>query len=598
LQLRETAQHRACGDLDVGTGALRAFACFVRPALRRAPGHRRGARSAARADAASDDRSERMKFETEIRALAELARALARDRAELADGTPFAAAMEETRHDLGRVASPVVAVVGPAKTGKSSLVNRLAGTDALPIGAVPTTALPVCLRSGEPGCLISSRDGARELPADRDSVRAAIRNPGEEADYLVWQLPELRATPWDWLDTPGWDALDRDRALDLDPWDLADVWVLTTSATHPMSAGDRTLLAQIAALARGDHVCVVVTRADQVDAGGLDEVRTFVERQVRDVWQEGTPAVLAVSSRTGDGVTELHDHLSGVVARLMAERLVYEVSAWRRLLDELDQIGSMKALAAVEARTVHTARDRLHRQLLGRMAALKTEVPRLAEETLRGLDDELPAAQRNIAPEFARRLERAVSAQIDAIGRELQDSLAAALGGDLPQKATVQLALERLTTLLDRRGPARFESRSAAMGASLGLSAGLSAALFAAIPMIGVPFAVASLAAGLAGGALGALFGGKGIIVDGEMLRDKVALPLIREVQSELDRVTAGARLEIDRLCNVMERAASLQSGGQGARGGAMLRAGVSKARGRADELLAQAEALAGRMPC
>ena len=538
-----------------------------------------------------------MKFEKEIRALAELARALARERMTLAQGTPFGAAIEETRHDLGRVASPVVAVVGPAKTGKSSLINRLAGTDALPVGPIPLTAVPVCLRAGDAGCLLSTSDGAREVPPDRNSVRALIRAPGEDAEYLVWQLPELGATPWDWLDTPGWDALDRDRALDLDPWDLADVWVLATSATHPMASGDRTLLAQIAALANGGQVCVVITRADQVEPDALEEIEAFVRQQVSEIWPEQTPSVIAVSSRSGSGIDALKDHLSGVVATLVASRLRSELRSWRRLLDELDQISNMKALAAVGSRTVRAARERLHRQLLGQMAALKTEVPRLAEEEVRALKKDLPKTTREVAPEFARRLEAAVSLEIDSIGRELQESLAATLGSDLPQKASVHLALERLTTLIDRREPDRFEPKSTALGSALGATAGIYAALFA-IPMIGVPLAVASIVGGLSGGAMGALLFGKGLVTDCDMLREKIATPLIGEVQKELDRVTAGARLEIDRLCNVMERAIVLQSSGPGEGGGAKLHGRVSRARGQADELLAKGEALAATLPC
>jgi len=194
-------------------------------------------------------------------------------------------------------------------------------------------------------------------------------------------------------------------------------------------------------------------------------------------------------------------------------------------------------------------------------------------------------------PELARRLERAVTERLDRIGQQLTASLTERLGDDLPQEGMAALALERLTNMLDKRPPG-FEPRSAALGASLGLSAGLSAALFASIPLIGVPFAVAWLGAGLAGGALGALFGGKGIIVDAEMLREKVGNALFKEVEGEIDRAAAVARLELDRFCDVMERATALQAGEQHAKDSAALSARLQKARKRSDDLSGKASRL------
>jgi hypothetical protein len=373
------------------------------------------------------------------------------------------------------------------------------------------------------------------------------------------------------------------------------VWMLTTSATHPMSSGDRILLAQLAALAAGRQVTVVVTRADQVDAAELEEILAYVRAQVAEEWPEETPDVLAVSARSGHGIEALGAHLGRAVVRLMSERLQYELRAWRRMLDELDQLGGMTELAAVGAKTVRAARAEMHRQLLASMADLKADIPRLGDLAIRSLEDELPGARRTVAPELARRLERAVTARIDRIGQQLTASLTERLGDDLPQEGMAALALERLSNMLDKRPPDRFEPRSAALGASLGLSAGLSAALFASIPLIGVPFAVAWLGAGLAGGALGALFGGKGIIVDAEMLREKVGNPLFKEVEGEIDRASAVARLELDRFCDVMERATALQAGEQHAKDSAALSARLQKARKRADDLSSKAARLGSK---
>lgn len=523
---------------------------------------------------------------TALGELRALAGALADQRAALAAATPLGEALEETRFDLGRIGAPVVAVVGPAKTGKSSLVNRVAGIDALPVGAVPTTALPVCLRAGPEGALVRSGDAALVVEGI-DAIRARIRAPQPGDEYVVWQVGAL-AVPWSWLDTPGWDALERTGPLELDPWELADIWVLTTSATHPMAAGDRTLLLQLAALASAREVCVVVTRADQLDDDAHTEVVRWVEERVADLWRGDAPGVLAVSARTGDGIEPLTERLASAARSQGERRLLHELNAWGRLLDELTQVGQLKSLSGLEERTLASAREGLRRRLADAMADLRGRLPAIGEEIVRSLEEELPAAQRSIAPTYARRLESRLTAELDAVGRELEAALRSALGADLPGGGGLSLAVEQLTTLLDRGPPSNFEPRSAAMGASLGLSAGLSAALFAAIPVIGVPFAVASIAAGLAGGALGALFGGRGLVVDTEQLRERVASPLLHELDAELDRLAATARLEIERLCNVMERAAQVQHGGAAAR--AALGRSLDEARARHDELVARFE--------
>jgi hypothetical protein len=444
------------------------------------------------------------------------------------------------------------------------------------------------------------RHGGRseEFDGNRDAIRARIMAPRLDDEYLVWQLPELAALPWHWLDTPGWDALDRNLPVDIEPSDLADLWVVTTSATHPMSAGDRLLLAQLAAIATPAQVLVVITRCDQIETGRLNELSAYVDRIVGQIWPSDPPVTLAVSSLTKHGLEGLRDRLATAVFSHMTGRLSSELATWRKMLEELEEIGRMRSLASLESNTVDTARERLHAELSVAIAELKGSVDALTQDVVDSLEEELPAAQRMIAPLFARRLEERVKRAIEAIGGRLEKELARVLGGDLHQKGSVSLALRAFTTLIDRRSPDVFEARGAMMGASLG-AAGLSAALFATLPLIGIPLAVAYLAGGLAGGALGALLGGREILVDTERLRERVGVPLAREVVAELDRVMAAARIEIDRLCDVMDGAAALQHGSPSSSGpAATVREAVSAAKTRAAELSVQVDTLRSESSC
>ncbi len=116
---------------------------------------------------------------------------------------------------IGRIESPTfeVAVFGRVSSGKSSLLNHIAGTDALPVGVTPVTAVPTRLAYGEtPGVSIAFAESSpRSISLDQLWEYASEEgNPGnaKHVTSILVRLPSPRLRDGVVLvDTPGIGSL-------------------------------------------------------------------------------------------------------------------------------------------------------------------------------------------------------------------------------------------------------------------------------------------------------------------------------------------------------------------------------------------------------
>ena len=205
--------------------------------------------------------------------------AQARELSVLAAGRPESVDAERLADRLaqGRF---VVSVVGEFKRGKSTLLNALIGSEVLPAGVLPLTAVVTELVYGEPGAVVEMLDGTRQ-PVEVGDVADYVteeRNPGNERRVARvevrgrWPLLEPGLVL---VDTPGVGSVHgHNTEVARAALAEADGAVLVMAADSPISAEERGMVRVLAA--RGAPTFFVLNKADRLTAGELDQVCRFV----------------------------------------------------------------------------------------------------------------------------------------------------------------------------------------------------------------------------------------------------------------------------------------------------------------------------------
>ena len=202
-------------------------------------------------------------------------------------GDPAYRQRPDVHAELDRIGSrlnqPIrIALAGPLKAGKSTLVNALVGEDIAPTDATEATRIVTWFRNGPiPRVTANHRGGRRsDVPIGRAgglTFDFTSLDPDDVVDLDVeWPAEELVDTTI--IDTPGTSSLSRDvseRTLRLlvpadgVPRVDAVVFLLRT-----LNATDVALLTQIGTLVGGAAgalgVIGVASRADEIGAGRID----------------------------------------------------------------------------------------------------------------------------------------------------------------------------------------------------------------------------------------------------------------------------------------------------------------------------------------
>lgn len=208
-----------------------------------------------------------------LRGLAELDASYAVDLAELE---------RRLREDRLRVL-----VVGEAKRGKSTLVNRLVGREILPTGVVPVTSVATTLSHGaEERLEVSFRAGHVEtqpLAALADLVTQS-GNPDNGrgvAAVTAYLRSPLLAAGVELVDTPGVGSVHGHNTLEAQAaLDRMDAAVFVVAADPPISDAERAWLRVVRTQAV--QVFCVLNKADYLSPEGLEETVAFTRAVVRD----------------------------------------------------------------------------------------------------------------------------------------------------------------------------------------------------------------------------------------------------------------------------------------------------------------------------
>jgi small GTP-binding protein len=242
-----------------------------------------------------------------IRSLLELARLSADENAER-DARDLLARLAEDRFNL--------AVVGVFNRGKSSLINRMLGTTRLPTGVVPLTSVITTVGYGDRERLLLHvgtshypREESPEKLADFVSERG---NPGNRLgiEQAELRLPvEMLRLGFFFVDTPGvGSAITANTRTTRRFLPEIDAAVFVTSFEAPLAESDVELYGELRQAVRS--VFVVANKSDLVTAAERDEALRYMHERLGQTSNGRIPDVLAVSAKSGEGISELHDALS------------------------------------------------------------------------------------------------------------------------------------------------------------------------------------------------------------------------------------------------------------------------------------------------
>ena len=364
-----------------------------------------------------------------------------------------------------------VAVVGEFKRGKSTLINALLGSDVLPAGVLPLTAVPTVLERlelecGDPVLRVAFADGRVE-DHQLDELAAFVTEEGNPGNRLGVQrvVARLHAPLLDQgvrlVDTPGVGSVLEHNTAATDAYlPSLDAAILVTSADPPISQGERAFLERVAEHAV--RLFVVLNKADYLQAEELERTVSFTEQVVGQVVARAGSSwpgpVYALSARAGVGDPDRF-------ARFAADL--------RRFLSE----GRAAAVADAAARSARRAAGmlRLALELERRAAGLPAvEIARrlqIFDAAAAALGDEGAADEALLSGAVRRALDAldaVVEPQLVRLGRAAAHATrrAADQHPDLAPGALLEwLEAERPALLEQRTGPLVSEARAAALAA-------------------------------------------------------------------------------------------------------------------------------------
>jgi GTP-binding protein EngB required for normal cell division len=187
-----------------------------------------------------------------------------------------------------------IAVFGQVSSGKSSLLNRIIGAAALPVGVNPITAIPTRIVFGPAPHLIASFADRQVKILDADQIAEYAteqRNPANRKGVvrLTLEYPSARLRDGIvFVDTPGLGSLatagaDETRSY-LPRCDLA---VVLINAASPLGEADVQLLGTIQAAAIPTRV--LLSKVDLLGPDEEREVAAYISEQLRRQLGVDTP---------------------------------------------------------------------------------------------------------------------------------------------------------------------------------------------------------------------------------------------------------------------------------------------------------------------
>lgn len=348
------------------------------------------------------------------------------------------------------------AVFGRVSSGKSSLLNAVLGTDLLPVGVTPVTAVPTRLVYGEPPSLSVERAAAPPKTVDIAALAeftSEQQNPGnaKHVTRLVARLPAPRLRGGvGFVDTPGLGSLATHGAREtLAYLPQCDLGLVLVDAGSTLTAEDvQTVLALFEAAV---PVQVLLSKADVLSPEECAATTRYIAEHLGEACQAEVP-VYPVSTRTS------HRHLlerwfdeqilplNGRSQELRAASVQRKIGALRaavatalrlrleRSAATPDEVRTIEARLRRSAGAIATTRTACDLEIDAMAAAFRAALQEAADRVTAGDTDPGETIRRSLVASVQGPTERCRTLMV-SLARRLEDDLgesAAMLGIDDP----------------------------------------------------------------------------------------------------------------------------------------------------------------------
>ncbi len=193
-----------------------------------------------------------------------------------------------------RGATYIVAITGPSRAGKSTLLNALVAREVSPVGRLPTTAVAMLITAGEAdGTEVSFLDGRRVSgPASADFLAEYAtleRNPDNEKGIriiTVRLVSEVLERGIEYADAPGLhDPSQAIRDVTAAALRSADAILYVIDAAPARHGGfslNQYVIEDLQRLGTAvDDLFLVINKADALDDAERAQVDGYIERELR-----------------------------------------------------------------------------------------------------------------------------------------------------------------------------------------------------------------------------------------------------------------------------------------------------------------------------